>query len=239
MILAASVFLIGSIINGAAENVWMLIGGRMFHGIGIGFVIQVAPMPLGFGNKASVFSTVHSAIVMSLMQIILMYLDHNGWSGRRFKLLVGGALMIISHIAIGVDLKFGFSGQASQSIVYKIILAVLMCIHTAGFTWSWGLPGWLVERDISIRNPVRRCNHQCLCQPFHGLCCSTCFPSWPLPPQVLPILHLCWCTCCLDIVLIYLFVPKTKDIPIEQVSNFWKEHWYWSRFFSNEEGQTA
>eukprot|EP00268_Persea_americana_P052443 TRINITY_DN58708_c0_g1_i1.p1 TRINITY_DN58708_c0_g1~~TRINITY_DN58708_c0_g1_i1.p1 ORF type:complete len:277 (+),score=30.57 TRINITY_DN58708_c0_g1_i1:429-1259(+) len=271
MILAASVFLIGSIINGAAENVWMLIGGRLFHGIGIGIVsgtlwswalnhmmndvkgwrislaipavpafiaivgilflpetpnsliergheeeafailkrirgvedvseelsdlirvsnaskhpwkivtrkyrlqfaisllipffqhltfinvvILYAPVlmetlieTLGFGNKASVFSTVHTAIVMSLMQIILIYLDHNGWSGRRFKLLVGGALMIISQIAIGVDLKFGFSGQASQSIVYKIILAVLMCIHTAGFTRSWGLPGWLVEREI-------------------------------------------------------------------------------------------
>ncbi|KAJ8617889.1 hypothetical protein MRB53_014075 [Persea americana] len=128
MILAASVFLIGSIINGAAENVWMLIGGRLFHGIGIGFVIQVAPM---------------NCIRDS------MELGSQSYDERSHAFLPA-----LCHLKF--FLFFIFAG----------VLAI-----------------------------------------------ST--------------------------LLIYFFVPETKDIPIEQVSNFWKEHWYWSRFFSNEEGQTA
>lgn len=42
MILGGCTFLLGGVINGAAENVAMLIGGRILLGFGVGFANQVS-----------------------------------------------------------------------------------------------------------------------------------------------------------------------------------------------------
>ena len=31
-------------------------------------------------------------------------------------------------------------------------------------------------------------------------------------------------------VFVYMFVPETKNIPIENMTEVWKRHWYWKRF---------
>lgn len=41
MLLGGAVFLVGAILNGAAENVAMLIIGRLLLGVGVGFANQV------------------------------------------------------------------------------------------------------------------------------------------------------------------------------------------------------
>ncbi|KAK4385163.1 Sugar transport protein MST3 [Sesamum angolense] len=29
---------------------------------------------------------------------------------------------------------------------------------------------------------------------------------------------------------VYVFLPETKDVPIEKMEKIWKEHWFWKRF---------
>lgn len=41
MLLGGAVFLVGAVLNGAAENVAMLIVGRILLGVGVGFTTQV------------------------------------------------------------------------------------------------------------------------------------------------------------------------------------------------------
>lgn len=45
MVIGGIVFLVGAIINGAAKNIAMLIIGRIFLGIGVGFANQVGTFP--------------------------------------------------------------------------------------------------------------------------------------------------------------------------------------------------
>jgi hypothetical protein len=34
---------------------------------------------------------------------------------------------------------------------------------------------------------------------------------------------------------VYLLLPETKGVPIEQVEKVWREHWFWRRVVSQEE----
>ncbi|TVU11258.1 hypothetical protein EJB05_44831, partial [Eragrostis curvula] len=36
-------------------------------------------------------------------------------------------------------------------------------------------------------------------------------------------------------VFVYLLLPETKGVPIEQVAGVWREHWFWSRVLRPEE----
>jgi hypothetical protein len=34
---------------------------------------------------------------------------------------------------------------------------------------------------------------------------------------------------------IFFFLPETMNIPIEEMSRVWKQHWYWRRFMLDED----
>lgn len=35
-------------------------------------------------------------------------------------------------------------------------------------------------------------------------------------------------------VFVYLFLPETKNIPIEKMVLVWKDHWFWSKFVADD-----
>lgn len=36
-------------------------------------------------------------------------------------------------------------------------------------------------------------------------------------------------------IFVYIFLPETKGIPIEEMGQVWRSHWYWSRFVEDGE----
>lgn len=36
-------------------------------------------------------------------------------------------------------------------------------------------------------------------------------------------------------VFIYVFLPETRGVPIEEMNQVWRSHWYWSRFVDGDE----
>lgn len=40
-------------------------------------------------------------------------------------------------------------------------------------------------------------------------------------------------------VFIYVFLPETKGIPIEEMRVVWKRHWYWKRFMPDHDDQVV
>lgn len=34
---------------------------------------------------------------------------------------------------------------------------------------------------------------------------------------------------------VYLFVPETKNVPIEEVVHIWRNHWFWKRIVPEED----
>jgi ACR3 family arsenite efflux pump ArsB len=39
-------------------------------------------------------------------------------------------------------------------------------------------------------------------------------------------------------VFIYLLLPETKGLPIEQIAELWGEHWFWKRFVGCDNPET-
>lgn len=38
-------------------------------------------------------------------------------------------------------------------------------------------------------------------------------------------------------VFVYLFLPETKNVPIELMERVWREHWFWNRIVGDEPEQ--
>lgn len=35
-------------------------------------------------------------------------------------------------------------------------------------------------------------------------------------------------------IYVYYFLPETKNIPIEEMNQVWRSHWFWSKFMTDE-----
>lgn len=122
---------------------------------------------------------------------------------------------------------------------YAKIVVFLVCFFVAGFAWSWGPLGWLIPSEIfplETRNAgfffAVSMNMFCtflIAQAFLSMLCRMrsgiffFFSAW--------------------IVAMGLFacflLPETKGIPIDEMNErAWKRHWFWKRYFSEEEDLT-
>lgn len=135
-----------------------------------------------------------------------------------------------------ITLKFGSTGEATEiSRAYASCVLFFICVYIAAFAWSWGPLGWLIPSEIlslEIRS-VGQCIAvsvnmfftfviaqiflTALCHMKYGLFFF--FAGWVVVMTV----------------FVALFLPETKNIPIEEMSLLWKEHWFWSRFIKDEE----
>ncbi|KAJ4798086.1 Sugar carrier protein C [Rhynchospora pubera] len=205
---------------------------------GINVIMFYAPVlfkTIGFGDDASLMSAVITGVINVLATVVsIIVVDKYG---RRVLFLEGGVQMLICQIAVGVLIgnAFGTSGVGELSKTYSMVVVGCICAYVAAFAWSWGPLGWLVPSEIfplEIRSAGQTVNVAVnmfftfiigqvfltmLCHMKFGLFFF--FGGWVL----------------IMTIFIFLFVPETKNVPIEEMVLVWKNHWFWRKYVSESD----
>ncbi|CAN8264922.1 unnamed protein product [Cochlearia groenlandica] len=204
---------------------------------GINVIMFYAPVlfkTLGFGNDASLISAVITGLVNVLATIVSIYSVDK--FGRRALFLVGGIHMMVTQIAVGsmIGWKLGLNGEGTLTAIDADIILVLICLYVAGFAWSWGPLGWLVPSEIcplEIRSAGQSLNVSVnmfftfvIGQFFLTMLCHMKFCLFYFFAFMVLIMT----------VFIYLLLPETKGVLIEEMEKVWKEHRYWSKFYTHD-----
>ncbi|KAL8228675.1 hypothetical protein R6Q57_013575 [Mikania cordata] len=201
---------------------------------GLNLIIFYAPVlfkTIGFGSDASLVFAVVIGTVNVLASFVSIYgLDK--W-GRRFLFLQGGTQILISQVAVAafIGIKFGVNGHPVDIPKwYAIIVMFFICINVAGFAWSWGPLGWLVPSEIfplEIRSAAQSINVSfnmfftfMASQTFLTMLCHLKFGLFLFFAYWVVVMTM----------FVYMLLPETKNIPIEEMVIVWKKHWFWSRF---------
>ncbi|KAF8411237.1 hypothetical protein HHK36_003784 [Tetracentron sinense] len=206
---------------------------------GINVIMFYAPVlfkTIGFGSDASLMSAVITGAVNVGATCVSIY-GSDKW-GRRALFKEGGVQMLICQIAVAIliAVKFGTEGQAGHlSKGYAAIVVTFICIYVAGFAWSWGPLGWLVPSEIfplEIRSAAQSINVSVnmlftfiIAQIFLTMLCHLKFGLFIFFAFFVVVMT----------IFIYFFLPETKNVPIEEMSRVWKQHWYWGKFIPDED----
>ncbi|KAL5699511.1 hypothetical protein ACHQM5_030400 [Ranunculus cassubicifolius] len=205
---------------------------------GINVVMVYAPVlfkTLGFGNNYSLMSAVITGLVNVGATFVSIYLVDK--KGRRFLFLEGGAQMFIFQFALGglIWWKFGTDGVAAIGSGYAALVVTCICIYVAGFAWSWAPLGWLVPSEIfplEIRSAAQSINVAVnmfftfvIAQLFLKMLCGMKFGLFFFFGSFVLVMS----------IFVYFFLPETKGIPIEKMSQVWKNHWWWGRYVSEDD----
>ncbi|KZV16027.1 sugar carrier protein C [Dorcoceras hygrometricum] len=209
---------------------------------GINVIMFYAPVlfnTIGFGSDASLMSAVITGGVNVLATVVSIY-GVDKW-GRRFLFIEGGIQMLICQIvvAICIGVKFGVHGDPGDLPKwYAIVVVLFICIYVSGFAWSWGPLGWLVPSEIfplEIRSAAQSINVSvnmlftfAVAQIFLTMLCHLKFGLFLFFGFFVLVMT----------VFVHLFLPETKNIPIEEMVIVWKEHWFWSRFMGETDDHT-
>ncbi|GAA0159214.1 hypothetical protein Leryth_014352 [Lithospermum erythrorhizon] len=205
---------------------------------GMNIIMFYAPVlfrTVGFGSNASLFSALITGIVNMFATFVSIY-GIDRW-GRRALLIQGGIQMLLFQAAVGglIASRFGISGNVT--IIpswFAIVMVVCICCFVAGFAWSWGPLGWLIPSEIfplEIRSAAQSVTVATnmfftflIAQVFLTLLCHMKFG-----------LFFFFAACVLAMTLfVFFFLPETKNIPIEEMTRVWKNHWFWKRFIDAE-----
>ncbi|KAM0923882.1 hypothetical protein ACQ4PT_005286 [Festuca glaucescens] len=208
---------------------------------GINVIMFYAPVlfkTLGFGGSASLMSAVITGVVNLAATLVSVFTVDR--LGRRVLFLQGGAQMFASQVTVGalIGAKLGWSGVAEIPAGYAAAVVVMMCVYVAGFAWSWGPLGWLVPSEVmplevrpagqSITVAANMLMTFIVAQAFLPMLCRLKF--------VLFFFFAAWVAAMT--LFVALFVPETKGVPIEDMANVWKAHWYWKRFVADHDAPT-
>ncbi|KAF3618552.1 Sugar transport protein 1 [Capsicum annuum] len=208
---------------------------------GINVVMFYAPVlfkTLGFKANASLMSAVITGAVNVGATFISVYCTDR--YGRRVLFLWGGVLMCVFQALVAglIGWKFGITGVTTDlPQTYAILVVLCICVFVAAFAFSWGPLGWLVPSEIS---PLEvRSAAQCVtvsmnmlltfgvAQVFLKMLCCMKFGLFIFFAAFVFIMTL----------FVYFYVPETKNIPIEEMSQVWREHWYWKKFVDDEDAE--
>ncbi|XP_031272320.1 sugar transport protein 4-like [Pistacia vera] len=209
---------------------------------GINVIMFYAPVffkTLGFGDDASLMSAVITGCVNVVATLVSVFAVDR--LGRRILFLEGGTQMLICQVAIGVilGLKFGVNGSGQMSKTDADIVLILICAYVAAFAWSWGPLGWLVPSEInplevrsagqSINVAVNMLFTFLIAQAFLSMLCHLKFGLFFFFAVFVLIMT----------VFVYLFLPETKGVPIEEMNLVWKAHWWWARYVPDDSPPTS
>uniref|UniRef100_A0A9I9DFH8 Major facilitator superfamily (MFS) profile domain-containing protein n=2 Tax=Cucumis melo TaxID=3656 RepID=A0A9I9DFH8_CUCME len=193
----------------------------------ISFYAPILFRTVGLDESASLLSAVVTGVVGTVATFVSMLIVDK--FGRRVLFTIGGIQMFISQIVIGSVMAAKLGDQGGLSEGYAYLVLVLICIYVAGFAWSWGPLGWLVPSEI-FQLEIRSAGQSitvaanflftfAIAQSFLSMLCHLksgtffFFGGWVL----------------IMTVFVLLFLPETKNIPIEQMDRIWMEHWFWKR----------
>jgi len=206
---------------------------------GINVIMFYAPVlfsTIGFGDNASLMSAVITGIVNVVATVAsIIYVDK---LGRRVLFFAGGVQMLICQLAVAafIGVKFGVNGDPGNLPKwYAGVVVAFICTYVAGFAWSWGPLGWLVPSEIfplEVRSAGQSTNVSVnmfftfiVAQVFLTMLCHLKFGLFIFFGFFVAVMT----------VFIYFFLPETKGIPIEEMSQIWKKHWFWSKYVTEDD----
>lgn len=71
------------------------------------------------------------------MPVLKLNTIHGAW---------GPDVVMPSVVAVAIGAKFGMDGNPGQLPEwYAVVVLLFICVYVAGFAWSWGPLGWLVD----------------------------------------------------------------------------------------------
>ncbi|KAF9612918.1 hypothetical protein IFM89_004334 [Coptis chinensis] len=204
---------------------------------GINSILFYAPVlfqSMGFGGTASLYSSVLTGAVLALSTLISIA-TVDKW-GRRFLLISGGVQMFVCQVAVSIILGDKFGENKELSKTFSALVVVFVCLFVAAFGWSWGPLGWTVPSEIfaletrsagqSITVAVNLFFTFVIAQIFLTLLCSFKYGIFLFFAGWIAIMT----------VFVYLFLPETKGVPIEEMILLWRKHWFWKKIMPpNEE----
>ncbi|CAM8983338.1 unnamed protein product [Rhodiola kirilowii] len=196
----------------------------------IAFYAPVLFQSVGFGNDSALIA----AIILGLVNLgsILVSTAVVDRYGRRFLFKVGGAQMFICQVGVAILLGTtgGANGTKHIQKGYAVLVLVFMCLYAAGFGWSWGPLSWLIPSEIfpmkiratgqSISVAMNFATTFVLSQTFLTMLCHFQYGMF--------LFYAGWIVVMSAFVI--LFLPETKGIHMDEMSQVWKQHWYWRRF---------
>lgn len=224
---------------------------------GINSILFYAPVlfqSMGFEGRAALYSSVMTgAVLMTSTLVSIATVDR--W-GRRALLISGGIQMIVCQVrrsphflpfrnrrrrrdsssaswnvqvavAVLLGLKLPDSGELSKG--FSIAVVAVVCLFVAAFGWSWGPLGWTVPSEIfpletrsagqSITVAVNLLFTFAIAQSFLSLLCSLKYGIF--------LFFAAWIAAMTGFV--WVFLPETKGVPIEEMILQWRKHWFWKR----------
>ncbi|KAK4722298.1 hypothetical protein R3W88_012531 [Solanum pinnatisectum] len=206
---------------------------------GINVVMFYAPVlfeTLGFKANASLMSAVITGAVNVGATFISVYCTDR--YGRKVLLLTGGVLMCVFQALVAglIGWKFGTTGVVATVLPqsYAILVVLCICVFVAAFAFSWGPLGWLIPSEISpleVRSAAQSVTVSmnmlftfAVAQVFLKVLCWMKFGLFIFFAAFVFIMTL----------FVYFYVPETKNIPIEEMSRVWREHWYWKNYMDEQ-----
>ncbi|KAI4991096.1 hypothetical protein ZWY2020_039467 [Hordeum vulgare] len=169
-------------------------------------------------------------VIMFYAPVLFKTLGFGGSASLMSAVITGGVNLAATLVSIfTVDRRV-----AEIPAGYAVAVVVVMCVYVAGFAWSWGPLGWLVPSEVmplevrpagqSITVAVNMLMTFVVAQAFLPMLCRLKF--------VLFFFFAAWVAAMT--LFVALFVPETKGVPIEDMANVWKAHWYWKRFVTDD-----
>uniref|UniRef100_A0A1D1XH30 Sugar transport protein 14 n=1 Tax=Anthurium amnicola TaxID=1678845 RepID=A0A1D1XH30_9ARAE len=191
------------------------------------FYSPVIFQSLGFGSGAALYSSIITGSMLVLGALVSMVTVDR--FGRRALFMEAGVQMILSMVVVAVTLavKFGHGVELSRGLA--ILLVTAICMFVVAYGWSWGPLGWLVPSEIFPLETRSAGQSMVVCvNLFFTAAIAQCFLA--------SLCHLRWGVFILFaglIVIMSLFIffllPETKQVPIEEMSHLWANHWFWKR----------
>ncbi|KAK7280149.1 hypothetical protein RJT34_25211 [Clitoria ternatea] len=212
--------------------IWLQIF-QQFTGINaIMFYSPVLFNTLGFKSNASLYSAVITGAVNVLSTLVSVYFVDK--AGRRLLLLEAGVQMFVSQMVIGIVLGLKLQDHSdSLSKGYAVLVVIMVCTFVSSFAWSWGPLGWLIPSETfplearsagySVAVFVNMLFTFIIAQAFLSMLCHLkygiffFFSAWLLVMSVFAL----------------FLIPETKNIPIEEMVDKWRDHWFWKKFMDD------
>lgn len=160
--------------------------------------------------------------------------------GRRPLLFAGGLFMGLAQFALGIALRFLYNKPAAAAAVDGAAatlltkpqvsgVLVIILVFVIGFAFSWGPLGWLIPSEVQpietrsagvgVSTALNLAMTFCIAQAFLTMLC-----------------HMKWGVfvffgCCIVAMtaFVYLLVPETKGVLLEDMTELWDAHPVWKR----------
>ncbi|XP_047258966.1 sugar transport protein 14 [Capsicum annuum] len=196
------------------------------------FYSPVIFQSLGFGSSAALYSSAITGGALVVAALISMALVDK--FGRRAFFLEAGAEMIIIMVAVAITLALKFGQGVVLPKGIGIFLVIIICIFVLAYGRSWGPLGWLVPSEL-FPLETRSAGQSVV------VCVNMIFTALIAQCFLVSLCHLKYgvflvfagfifvMSC-----FIYLLLPETKQVPIEEIYLLWEKHWFWRRYCSPE-----